>query len=175
MTAGLARRSPLADTPLPDGAHEVPFLTQLNIRADAADGLPAEPNTVRVEDHLAVLWLGPDEWLVVGPADATGRTESAVRRRVGGALRAVVDVSANRTTIELAGTRAREILASGCSLDLDEPAFGPGRCAQTMVARAQVILWQVDDAPTYRLLVRPSFASYLAAWLADAAAGLDAG
>jgi sarcosine oxidase subunit gamma len=34
-----------------------------------------------------------------------------------------------------------------------------------------VILWQLDDRPTYRLLVRPSFAAYLAAWLTDAIEG----
>ena len=51
-------------------------------------------------------------------------------------------------------------------------AFGPGRCAQTMVARAQVILEpRGDDA--FRLHVRGSFAVYLAMWLIDAAAGLD--
>jgi sarcosine oxidase subunit gamma len=44
----------------------------------------------------------------------------------------------------------------------------PGSCAQTLVARANVLLQQMDDAPTYRLFVRPSFAAYLAAWLADA-------
>ncbi|EWM17999.1 sarcosine oxidase, subunit gamma [Kutzneria sp. 744] len=48
-------------------------------------------------------------------------------------------------------------------------AFGPGRCAQTMLARAAVVLHQVDAGPTYRLLVRPSFAGYLTSWVRDAA------
>lgn len=38
-----------------------------------------------------------------------------------------------------------------------------------MVAKTQVVLAQTDDAPTYRLWVRTSFARYLAAWLLDAA------
>ena len=83
-----------------------------------------------------------------------------------------MDVSANRVGLEIAGPDARRLLAFGCALDLDHPAFGAGRCAQTMVARAGVILWQVDEVPTYRLLVRPSFAAYLEAWLEDAALGL---
>jgi sarcosine oxidase subunit gamma len=64
-------------------------------------------------------------------------------------------------------------LAFGCSLDLEAPSFRPGRCAQTLLARAGVIVWQTDDAPTYRLLVRPSFVAYVLAWLDDAADGLD--
>jgi sarcosine oxidase gamma subunit len=37
-----------------------------------------------------------------------------------------------------------------------------------------VLIWFVSDEPEplYRLLVRPSFAAYVAAWLADAAEGL---
>ena len=59
------------------------------------------------------------------------------------------------------------MLAQGCSLDLDR--FEPGRCAQTLLARAQVILYR-PDADTFRILVRPSFAAYLRAWLGDATA-----
>jgi sarcosine oxidase subunit gamma len=77
----------------------------------------------------------------------------------------IVDVSANRTTIEV---RSRELLEHGCTLDLHPRAFHAGHCAQTMIARTQVALWQTSDEPVYRLLVRPSFATYLADWLSDA-------
>lgn len=172
MTAGLLRRSPLDGVRLPEGVRELPFLSQLTVRADASavgDRLPTQPNTVLVDGDVAILWLGPDEWLVVGPPDSSQRLESDLRASLGDALEAVVDVSANRTVIELSGAGARDLLEAGCSLDLDPRAFPPGRCAQTLLARANVILWHVDAAATYRLFVRPSFAAYLAAWLADAA------
>ena len=63
-----------------------------------------------------------------------------------------------------------EVLARGCSVDLRARSFGPGRCAQTLLARAQVIIHCVSDE-TFRLFVRPSFAPYLRAWLADAIEG----
>jgi sarcosine oxidase gamma subunit len=52
------------------------------------------------------------------------------------------------------------MLASACSLDLD-PAGGwvPGVCAQTLLARAPVILQELSDAT--RVFVRPSFADYV--------------
>jgi sarcosine oxidase subunit gamma len=127
--------------------------------------LPAVPNT----GSDAVLWLGPDQWLVFGAS------EEQVRQALGDTPGSVVDVSANRTVLELAGPAAREVLEQGCSIDLHPRAFGPGRCAQTMLARAQVILHQVDDVPTYRLLVRPSYAGYLTAWLRDSLAEWTAG
>ena len=185
MTADALRRSPLDGVRLPDGLREVPFLAQVDLRADPDDRagldeiaeaigfeLPIEPNSVTgAADHQA-LWLGPDEWLVVGPPGTEVDLVRILRSALGDRVGAIVDVSAARTTLELAGSRAREILESGCSLDLHPRAFGPGSCAQTLVARAQVILQPLDDEPTYRLYVRPSFAAYLAAWLSDAAEGV---
>jgi heterotetrameric sarcosine oxidase gamma subunit len=79
-----------------------------------------------------------------------------------------VDVSANRTTLELSGPAARQVLEKGCPLDLHPRAFGPGRAVSTTVGPVAVLLWQVDDVPTYRLFPRSSFADYLARWLIDA-------
>jgi sarcosine oxidase, subunit gamma len=156
--------SPLAGFVFPSSAGlriaEVPFLTQVNVRLDpkgSAD-LPLEPGTLtRTGDRLA-LWLGPDEWLLVGPPGS--RFEPA-------GAGSIVDVSAARTTIEISGDRARDLLAHGCALDLHPSVFPEGRCAQTMLAQAQVILVHVDGV--YRVLVRSSYARYLAEWLVDAA------
>jgi sarcosine oxidase subunit alpha len=111
----------------------------------------AAPSFDRVADAggFRVLRLGPDEWLVVGEADC-------------GELRAV-DVTHNRVIIPVAD---RATLAKGCGLDLDPRAFPAGYCAQTLLARTQVIL----EARAEAVLVyaRPSFAAYLRDWLADA-------
>lgn len=160
---------------------EVPFLTQVNVRADDAAaralGLPREPNTTRAATpspaggERTLVWLGPDEWLVVAPDGEAGVIARELEAREAGWV-STVDLSANRTAIEVAGPRVRDLLAAGCSLDLHPRAFGPGRCAQTMLARAQVILEaRGDDA--FRLFVRGSFAVYLATWLIDAVDGLD--
>lgn len=77
-------------------------------------------------------------------------------------------MSAQRTTIDIAGPYARDVLAHGCSLDLHPRAFGPGRCANTQLAKAQTVLQQLDQTPTFRVHVRASFAEYLGRWLLDA-------
>lgn len=153
---------------------ELEVAGQLDVRVDA-DGvaaagealgapLPLEPNTVAGQ----ALWLGPDEWLVVSDEEPPGPLEAALAALPGVT---VVDLSANRRVLELRGGEAADLLAGGCALDLHPRAFGPGRCAQTLLAGVPVILWQVE-ADAYRVLVRPSFAPYLAAWLADATAEL---
>jgi sarcosine oxidase subunit gamma len=118
---------------------------------------------------LEVLWLGPDEFLVVGAAGTEGDIEASLRSALAGHLGAVCDLSANRTVLELEGPRAREVLAAVCALDLHPRVFPPGSCAGTLLAGAQVILQAVGgEGTTYRLLVRPSFAAHVADWLLDA-------
>jgi sarcosine oxidase subunit gamma len=147
---------------------EVRHRAQVNLRARLA-GLPPPGESAR-EGHRTTLGLGPDEWLVLGPYGTQQDIERELRDAIArsGDWGAVTDVSAQRTTFVLSTPRARDVLATGCSLDLHPRAFGPGRCAQTDLARASVVLHQVDDTPTYELLVAGSLAAYVAAWLADA-------
>jgi sarcosine oxidase, subunit gamma len=164
----MAPRSPLHDVELPGGLRELPLRAQVNVRAELP-GLPG-PGTALRDGERTTLWLGPDEWLVTGPPGTAAAIERDLRDAVGasGGWGAVTDVSAQRTTLELSAPGARDVLAKGCSLDLHPRAFGPGRCAGTDLARAKVVLHQVDARPTYELLVAASFAAYTAAWLADA-------
>ncbi|MFJ9865917.1 sarcosine oxidase subunit gamma [Streptomyces sp. NPDC101165] len=162
---------------------ELPFLAQVNVRLDAkspaADAvglvlglqLPLEPNTVVHAGDVTAVWLGPDEWLVVGRPGTERDLESRIRAAAGDEPVSVTDVSAQRTTLLVGGPRARDLLSHGCPLDLHPRAFGPGRCAQTTLARAQVVLVARDETRAgFWVLVRSSFAGYLADWLLDAAA-----
>jgi sarcosine oxidase subunit gamma len=154
------------------------WLSQVNIRASAAVAvrvgaalgvaLPVEPNTVSTSGERSALWLGPDEWLVVDGSTTADEIETAVRQAFMPDWGSVVDVSANRAVVELSGPHTRALLAKGCSLDLHPRSFRPGMCAQTLLAKTAVILWQTDDAPTFKVFVRASFAAHLARWLADA-------
>jgi sarcosine oxidase subunit gamma len=135
-------------------------LAQIGLRADPGS-LPFEPpapNSTTTWNGRDVLWLGPDEWLVVG---GTG-TESSIRHELEGLMtdhhHSVVDVSANRVVFDL--TDGLDLLSGGCGLDLDPSHWRPGMCAQTLFGQAQVILHQLDERTT-RVFVRPSFADYV--------------
>ena len=169
------RRSPLAHLTFPPGLTELPFRTMVNLRVD-----PSSDTAARVEKALGatlprqcgqtsdgtrtVFWLGPDEWLVL--ADSP-EVISELVEALGGEPGSAVDVSANRTIVELSGPFARDVLEKGCPVDLHPREFGPGKAVQTTVGPVPMLLWQVD-AETYRLFPRSSFADYLARWLMDA-------
>lgn len=154
------------------------FTTMVSLRVDPASSAAAElekvlgatlPRTsgeVTSHGEHSVLWLGPDEWLVVSRASADVLVP-ALAASVAGAHAAVVDVSANRTVLELRGASARAVLEKGCPLDLHPRSFGPGRAVSTTLARIPLVLWQVGS-DSYRLLPRASFAEYVARWLLDA-------
>jgi len=63
------------------------------------------------------------------------------------------------------------VLAKGCTLDLHPRSFATGRCAQTGLAKASILISKFDDVPTFEVFVRRSFAEYLALWLQHAGAG----
>ncbi|WP_326806818.1 sarcosine oxidase subunit gamma [Streptomyces sp. NBC_01775] len=158
---------------------EWPFIIMVNLRVDPASDaagriektlgapLPRQCGHTTASGPHTVVWLGPDEWLVLSQADTTA-VATGLREALGSDPGSVVDVSANRTTLELSGPAARQVLEKGCPLDLHPRAFGPGRAVTTTVGPVAVLLWQIDDLPAYRLLPRSSFADYLALWLLDA-------
>ncbi|MGZ8604608.1 MAG: sarcosine oxidase subunit gamma [Actinomycetota bacterium] len=167
MADGRAR-SPLAGRGDLDalGAREAPLLAQVSLRLAEPAGsisLPEAPNTWIAAGERELLWLGPDEWLVVGALGTAGEIAAWLDGSLADRHRSVVDVSSNRTAIELAGKRRRDLLEQGCGLDLHPRAWGLGMCAQTLLARIPVLLQEREEAT--RVFVRPSFVASLADWL----------
>lgn len=157
------------------GARELPFLAQADVRVarSAVDPLPPflplEPNTWVGWVGRDVLWLGPDEWLVLDGMKATepGGLGAQLTTLLSGTHHSVVDVSANRTVLELTGDDRHELLSTGCGLDLHPRSWSDGMCAQTLLARVPVILQERSSAT--RVFVRPSYADHFVEWLAEAA------
>lgn len=135
-------------------------VAQIDVRA-AADLLPfAAPveNAVSAWSDRDVLWLGPDEWLVVGEPEAAPTIVAELEDALSGHHRSILDVSANRIVFELID--GLEVLSTGCGVDLHPLRWRPGMCAQTLFGHAQVILHQRDERTT-RVFVRPSFERYV--------------
>jgi sarcosine oxidase, subunit gamma len=161
---------------------ELPFLTMVGLRATAGSdtanrlaavtgGLPASSGAVAGSGDTSVLWLGPGEFLVVAPTEAHeslgGGLIPALRDALGSDAGQVVDLSANRTTFELTGPRARDVLEKGNSLDLHPRVFKAGTAFSTEIANIPAILWKTGEE-SFRIFPRASFAEFLGRWLLDA-------
>lgn len=158
---------------------EVPFHTQIGLRAT-----PGSPSAAALEQSLGfalptrvgevtgdgarhVLWLGPDEFLLVAPeqsepAAAVESLATALGDRPG----QVVDLSANRAVFELRGPAARQVLDKSCRLDLHPRSFAVGSARATLLESTGVLLWRTAEF-TWRIMPRSSYSTHVGRWLLD--------
>ena len=156
--------------------------SNINLRGNAADknflkavesatgcALPLQPNTIAVGAAQGI-WLGPNEWLVVTDAASASAVTSALDEALLGQHVAINDLSGAQLTLRLTGDSVRDLLSKGCPLDLHPNVFEAGACAQTGLAKANVVIIAHDDGPGVDLIVRRSFSEYLLQWLQKAGA-----
>lgn len=179
------RRSPLADRKqeMHDAAsngltlREVAFTTQVGLRATpdseghaalakSLGGLPTKVGEVVGDvSSTAVLWLSPDEFLAVDQPDS-GLADT-LGLALGELSGQVLDLSANRTVIELSGENAELVLRKSCPLDLHSRVWPVNQAYVTEIAQTPLILWRVAE-DTWWIAPRVSFAHHVVNWLLDA-------
>jgi len=121
-----------------------------------------------VGDGRATLWLGPDEYLLLGVDPESDLIEAALEQALGTLPHALVDVSHRQIALQVSGPHASAILSGACPLDLDPGAFPVGMCTRTVLAKADIVLWRTaDDA--FHLEVWRSFAGYVTGLLGEIA------
>ncbi|MFK0161891.1 sarcosine oxidase subunit gamma [Rhizobium sp. NPDC090279] len=144
----------------------------LRAPADSIGGLsqalglqvPNRPKTSASANGRHVLWLGPDEWLVIDEngADLVGVAASA------GVLHSAADVSHRNTAVIVSGPGAEATIAGGCPQDLSLQAFPVGACSRTLLGKVEVVLLRLDEE-TFRVEVWRSFSDYAFGLLSEAA------
>jgi sarcosine oxidase, subunit gamma len=159
---------------------ELPGLHSIDLRVESGSSthaavtkvlgmdLPGKPGQTAGASggEAHALCLAPDWWLIVGFQEAEQKL--APLRMKDDYHFSVVDVSGQRTTIELEGPKVREVLAHLWDQDLREKSFPVGTVSQGLMAKAPVIVAHI--APfRYRVMVRSSFALHFWKALVDAA------
>lgn len=121
---------------------------------------------------LSFVGVGPGKWLALG----TSHTSAAIPlRQAFGALAAVCDQSDAYVLFKVEGNRARECMMKGAAIDLHPSAFKIDDAATTVAAHIGLTIWQISEAPSYKIAVARSFAASFARHLLVAAAeyGID--
>ena len=177
----LVHRSPIAAERDALRLAEIPFLRKHILRVDPqaaavvvksalAVELPRQPLTTSRSGETACLWLGPDEWMIIGGDDVAAKTAN-LAIALADTHYQLAEVSDYYTAIEVAGPRARDALMKLTTLDIHPREFPVGRIAGSVFGHANAWLWLTDesddDSPVFRLIVRWSMADYLWCLLAD--------
>lgn len=116
-------------------------------------------------DGRAALWLGPDERLLIGPAEAAAELNGVLQSALAGLPHSLVEISHAQTAFEVSGARAAAAVNIGCPLDLDLAAFPVDMCTRTVFAKAQIVLWRTGPE-SFRVETARSFAPYVTKILA---------
>jgi sarcosine oxidase subunit alpha len=124
-------------------------LTEVRLGAEGRTGFarvlgtdpPGRLESLAQGDRM-VSWLGPD-WYLVDEPDGGSRLTALLSAEP---AVSAVDVSAQRTPLVITGSRSRDLLGHGCSLDLDPDVFTDGSAASSTLAKAHVHLVRRDRA-----------------------------
>jgi sarcosine oxidase subunit gamma len=152
------------------------FILHGDIRARAAAAAAwgvdfAETPCLALErNSRATLWLGPDEYLLLGAdPDSESVAAEVLEHALNGIPHALVNVSHRQFALEVSGPHAVTILNGACPLDLDLREFPVQMCTRTVLAKADIVLWRTrPDA--FHLEVWRSFGGYVGALLREIAA-----
>jgi sarcosine oxidase subunit gamma len=130
--------------------------------------LPQSPKTSASQDGRFALWLGPDEWLLIGPdgTDFVGLAGQA------GVLHSAVDISHRNIGIVVSGPGAVTAIGSACPQDLTSSVFPIGACSRTVFGKMEIVLFRTGEE-SYRVECWRSFAEYCMGMLAEGAADAD--
>jgi sarcosine oxidase subunit gamma len=136
--------------------------------------LPKEAGNTSVKEKITLLWLGPNEWLLVSNVEIAKETniyeleqvlfDGISKKNLG----AVTNVTDYFTIFSLSGSNILEILSKGSPYDFDSENFSDNKVVQTILNHVDVTIHR-KSKNDIDLYVRRSFADYLWNWLKDSA------
>ena len=123
--------------------------------------LPRQPRSSVSWGDVKILWLAPDQWLILCPRTKVVTLLSELRNALAGIHSLAVDVSDMRAIIRIEGEGSREILMKGTSLDLLSGDYPAGTVRRMGFAGIAALLHVVED-DIFDIYVFRSYAHY--AW-----------
>ncbi|MEL6265410.1 MAG: sarcosine oxidase subunit gamma family protein [Pseudomonadota bacterium] len=125
------------------------------------------PLAVTRAGETAVVWMAPDELMILGPEGSAGATVAALEAALPSAL--ALDMSDARTLFAIEGPAARDTLAKGVPVDLRPAVFTPGTARRTHMGQVAIGVWlDPEGGERFGLVCFRSLAAYVAEWLAEA-------
>ena len=167
---------------------EIAFAQKINIRGDSNNKefmslygkilqavLPIIPNTYTKIEKIKILWLGPNEWLIVDESQYNTDLISKLEN-INNEESNITDVSENRTIIRIQGKKLFTLLSKFLVLDLDKILINNSSVAQTLFVKVPIILVRNDNNKEdieIDLYTNRSHANYVYNLLIDGTTNLD--
>jgi sarcosine oxidase, subunit gamma len=122
--------------------------------------LPKTICRAAVAGARALLWLGPDEWMLLADDGSQSLIENSFNSISSRICFSLVDISQRHAGLILRGAAAVDLLSVGCPLDLHDTVFPGGSCTRTIFGKCEVVLWRAST-DIFRLEFERSYADYV--------------
>ncbi|MEM9707593.1 MAG: sarcosine oxidase subunit gamma family protein [Pseudomonadota bacterium] len=130
----------------------------------SATGIDVPPALEGAEaGEAGVLWMAPDELLLLGPRDEAGRIVAELESALAGSHFLAADISDARSVFRLEAEDGaiRDVLSKLTPADLSPDAFPVGRFRRTRIAQIAGALWmrepQVAEVFVFRSMAQYAF------------------
>ncbi len=166
---------------------ELPYVNKINLRIDPNNNdymsacskilgaiLPTKANTYVKNEKFKIIWLGPDEWMII--SDQENELFIRLKNELGNLDASVTDVSENRTIIRISGKEIIILLSKFLVLDLEKNLSTQTSCAQTLFVKVPILLVRNNSdsqTPEIDIFVNRSYANYIYNLLVDGTKNLD--
>ena len=166
---------------------ELPYVNKINLRLDPKNNdymsscykilgavLPTKPNIYIKNEKVKIIWLSPDEWMVVN--DQENELFIKLKNELGDLEASVTDVSENRTIIRLSGKKIFTLLSKYLVLDMEKSLGTQSSCAQTLFVKVPILLVRNENSnqiPVIDIFINRSHANYIFNLLVDGTKNLD--
>ena len=138
--------------------------------------LPIEPNVRIFNNNISIMWLGPNEWLVITPENEKDGIISLLKSNLNPQKTAITDVSFNRTILRLEGEKVFTLLSKFLVANLEKILKTNFSVAQTIFLKIPVLFIRnnTDEEPTsLDLHLNRSHTKYVYELLVDGSKNLN--
>jgi len=168
----MKEKTPIAKINLRGNLNNIEFVT--NAEKILEMPLPKRAGDTSAKEKITLLWLGPNEWILVSNFEIAKETNIYELEQVlfdgisKPNLGAVTNVTDHFTIFTLSGTNIFKILCKGCPYDFESKNFSDNKAVRTIINHIDVTIHR-KNKNNIDLYVRRSFANYLWNWLKDSA------
>ena len=138
--------------------------------------LPIEPNVRIFNNNISIMWLGPNEWLVITPENEKDGIISLLKSNLNPQKTAITDVSFNRTILRLEGEKVYTLLSKFLVANLEKILKTNFSVTQTIFIKIPVLFVRnnTDEEPTsLDLHLNRSHTKYVYELLVDGSKNLN--
>ena len=168
---------------------ELSLTGKINIRGKSSDKefmknigsalnlvLPIEPNVRIFNNNISIMWLGPNEWLVITPENEKDGIISLLKSNLNPQKTAITDVSFNRVVLRLEGEKVFTLLSKFLVANLEKILKTNFSVAQSIFIKIPVLFVRnnTDEEPTsLDLHLNRSHTKYVYELLVDGSKNLN--